>query len=114
MKLVSYFALICRIAAHIIDDFKAVRVVSSHWDALLNKASLSPISLGNCATGVAKMDTAHLFKYHAQERKCTYAKLECKGLDFWHSNLEEDWTLIYVARHFWAQSMFLPYASSFS
>ena len=109
MKLVLYFTLLCRIAAHVIDDFKEVRVVSRHWDALLNRVSLSPISLGNCATAVAKMDKAHLFKYHSQERKCTYAKFEDKGVVFWHSHLTEDWTLIYLARHFWSPSrMFLP------
>ena len=49
-----YFALICGISAKVIDDFKEVQVVSSHWDAMLNKVSLSPMSLGNCATTVHK------------------------------------------------------------
>ena len=98
-----YFALICGISAKVIDDFKEVQVVSSHWDAMLNKVSLSPMSLGNCATTVAKIDKAHLFEYLDQERKCIYAEFQGKGMNFWHSNLDENWTKIYVARHFWAQ-----------
>ena len=104
MKLMSYFALLCQIDGQAIDNFKGMRVVSPHWEALLNKASLSPISLMNCAVTVDRMDKAHIFKYYDQSRMCTYAKFEERGLEFWHSNLAKNWTRIHIAKHYWAPS----------
>ena len=104
MKFVLHFAVLCQIGGQVIDNFKGMRVVSRHWDALLNKVSLSPISLMNCAVTVDRMDKAHIFKYYGQARLCTYAKFEERGLAFWHSNLAENWTIIHIAKHYWAPS----------
>ena len=72
------------------------------WLSMDNQTTvLSTVSLGHCALATAKNVDSQIFEYTDENRRCTMALHQEKGIEQWHPERGGTPRMLHLGRKYW-------------